>query len=62
MEGFRAPTKAVFRRAVGTIAVVILYAGMMSFPCEERSPHAQVCVVHMIVHGTYDLVVSVIEG
>lgn len=63
LEECRALTKAVFRRAIVLLAVVMLYAGLATrFLCEERCSQAPVCVDHMILHGTYDCVISVTEG
>lgn len=62
LEDCRARTKVVCRRAVVTTAAVILHACLaMRFLREDRCPQAQVYAGDMILHGTYDRVVSVIE-
>ena len=62
-EGGRAPTEAVFRRAVVTTAAAILYTRLMTGILSEKGcPQGQVCIDHVVCHGANNRVVSVIEG
>lgn len=63
LEGARVSLKAVFRRAAITATPATLGTTLtVCVLCGEWHPQGKISLEHMIRHGTYDGVISVIGG